>query len=321
MEGISLVIPSNGKSVVMEIILSSIARQKFHLPTEVILVLNGLEIEPERERLTSQWVAPLGLMLRIELLAKPGVNRSRNRGLQNSKYETVFFLDDDCELDDSYLLEKHFLIHNQNPQLLAVGGVYSLSKKASFFSRLYQEVQMQWLHRGLKYEHPQREASYLIGGHFSVKKKMLIENGISFDEEITYGGSELSFFAKTQEKNFKLELHDFSVLHHTQETFFSLHRKFFRQGQGKARLKNSFETGLSDASIKSEKQQGPVRKITFIYFGWIFWFGYYYQKKNKLGFLFYLLRVAVNFVIFVRGKSLERISKLIEIKKKRGDRF
>lgn len=314
MVGISIVIPTAGRSKVLPRLFVSIRNQKIDFPYEIILVQNNIS---EKSSLNCD------LVIQHEKLKFPGVNRSRNHGLRKAKYDFVFFVDDDCELDDPFLLKKHFSLHQKDTSLFAVGGLYVLGEKAGLFSRLYQEIQMLWLHQGLISDSGLRETQYLIGGHFSVKKSLCQIQDIYFNEDIVYGGSELSFFAKARHKNLQLELHDFSILHHTNESFFSLNRKIFKQGQGQA-ISELESVQLSQTPMQVKLGRNQVESFFYHYYSLLFWFGYFYQKKQIWQFALFILRkfrTVKDKALYLKSKAIETTSELIESKKQRGDRL
>ena len=232
MDGISLIIPTMGNANNLLRLLISIEKQRIDFSLQVILICNPVYDLTKAKMLQDQLIKNSNQIFEFHTMAKAGVNRARNQGLAKTKFATILFIDDDCELDDPLLLQKHFDLHRERLDLFAVGGVYGLPKQASTLSRMYHEIQMTWLYRGLLSENSARQTNYLIGGHFSVKKIFVDSRHLRFDENIVYGGSELSFFAQARETNLPLELFEMSVLHHARETFPSLQKKLFKQGIG-----------------------------------------------------------------------------------------
>lgn len=319
MDGVSVVIPSMGRSNFLSCLVKSVEKQKCDVPVEIILVANqmadDLVWKRFNERYQFEGADKRSCVLRIERIHQAGVNFSRNQGLKLASYNLVFFIDDDCEMDDYLLLQKHYQLHQRFSDLFAVGGVYDISPGAGFFTRLYQDIQMNWLYRGLIAGRPKDrpDCRYLIGGHLSVKKDLAVKNNICFDEAIVYGGSELSFSQKSNLAGLPLQLHEMSVLHHTQESFFSLHRKIFKQGRGQALV--------SSEGLNVEDSDQKQSSFLISYFGWVFWFGFYFQRKNVLGFAVYLIKSAKNYLLYKKYKTLDTVNSILDSKKQRGDRL
>lgn len=322
MDGVSFIIPSRGRSKSLVRLLKSIRAQKMEQDYEIILICNHLQSSDHFDRLQNRCrgIIPAENFKMLNW-PHPGVNRSRNVGLDQAKYGLVFFVDDDCELDDTYLLQKHVSLHFKKPEIFAVGGLYELdnSEVPSFCSRIYFDVQMRWLYQALIDPTSTRRASYLIGGHFSAKKNQIQKNKLRFNDEIIYGGSELSFFARAQGLGLLMELHDFSLLHQTEENILSLHQKIFKQGKGQA-ISEAEKVALPSPKDSFEERD-LLRKIILSYLGWVYWLGYFVQKKNLKGFLFFILKTGFRRLAFIKFKILQSVEKFIESKKSRGDRL
>lgn len=309
MDGISVIVPTAGRSKSLGLLLQSIQKQKLTASVEIIVVANTVQTIEKKQNIQSQIPEFLSVPVRLEFLAEEGVNRSRNHGLFVAKNEIIFFVDDDCEMDDPRLLQKHLFIHREQKNLFALGGVYEVLEDSSFFTRIYQNIQMHWLHQGLEAEGP--KTRYLIGGHFSVKKTQCKKAQLHFDESIVYGGSELSFFKKAWEKKLAIELRDFSLRHHTHESFLSLCQKLLKQGAGQGRLEDD----------KNEKVISPLNGFWFSFFNFIFWWGYFAQRKNPLGFLKFILKTNRDYFVMWKYRHLDAVNLVIDSKKQRGDRL
>lgn len=307
---ISIIIPTLGNCHNLERLLRSIAFQDISLEQiEIVLVVNGLnnfECKKHIELIFSKFDI---IKKQIIFLQKRGVNKARNCGILASSHEILLFLDDDCELISEKYLSSHLSLHDENESIFAFGGGYELSRSANFFDLIYNSIQMNWLLSGRLDEHAHR---FLLGGNFSMKKKLQDICSIYFDENIEYGGSEYEFFLSLNKKKQTVVKVDLAVLHHTNESLISLSSKMFKQGRGKSYI---------------DLKHGEIREIhnknraSIIFFNYIFWFGYYSYRNDYIKFIGYVIRDFCVRFEKIRGHLIEKFKTIIEDKKRKGDRF
>jgi glycosyltransferase involved in cell wall biosynthesis len=306
MDGITLIIPTRGLIQTWPLLIQSIMNQKVSFPVEILLIQNDVQDDSQKIK-AFHFKNTNQADLQFFYLKEAGVNFSRNLGIQKATHQLVFFLDDDCELSDELILQKHFRIHQQKLNLFALGGLYQISDKASYFSKLYQKIQMRWLFKGLLNE---TESRYLIGGHFSAKKDLLLQNEIYFNEGIQYGGSELAFFEKAFARELKMELGHLSVLHHTNESLTSLTRKLFKQGCGLAYLN---KRNPQQELAKDLNQDDLTENFFLSFLNLVFWFGYFNQKKNRWGYFVFLIKLMKSFFIGQRGPAAAAVECILDV--------
>lgn len=277
-DGLSIVIPTINNEKVLQPLIDSIEKQECDFAVEIIVV-NNAKNNPIQIVLKN---TQLQLMC-IDSL--PGVNNARNLGLLMAKNEIVLFLDDDCRLLHPKTLFSHLERHRSRPELFAVGGGYAVPHGTSFFNQLYNSMQMQWLYSNyLSFE--TQETGCLIGGHFSIKKNQTKEFNIQFDASISYGGSEVSFFRDAHFLGLKMILLDFRVLHQTNENFYSLTKKNYKQGKNhflseKKHNTINFNYSLDKYTQENKRNVNSTTKIILInYFNLIYWWSAYQNKKQ-----------------------------------------
>lgn len=307
---ISIIIPTLGNYQNLERLLRSIAFQDIaHDQIEIILVVNGLKNYKYKRHIELVFSKFETIKKNIIYLEKRGVNKARNCGIHASTCDTLLFLDDDCELINQKFLSYHLQFHTKNEHVFAIGGGYDLPKTAKYFDLVYNSIQMDWLNSG---KIDEKFHLYLLGGNFSVKKKLLNNVSIFFDENIEYGGSEYDFFLSLNQKNQSVVKVNLPVLHHTNESIASLSRKMFKQGRGKSYI---------DLKHRQIKQINYKNRTALVFFNYIFWFGYYSDRREYINFILYIFRDFYSRFQRNRGDLILIFKKIIEIKKQNGDRF
>ncbi len=313
---LSIIIPTLGEKKKLFRLLQSLQEQNFSDSFAVYVIDNSLEskLDEEINKLT------LGYQFQIHLLKcdKKGVNWARNLGLHSCNADIALFLDDDCWLRDQNLLTKHVAFHQQNADSFAIGGYYHVPYGKSIFDHCYHDIQMRWLQAGMNSE--TQQSHYLIGGHFSIKMQMARTHSINFNDQITYGGSELSFFQKSCQSGLPLILKNIYVMHDTNENLKSLTRKLFMQGLGKALAQQQYlvlDNLGSTEYIQVDK--GALLTLLNLYLKFIFWFGFYYQAKDYKGFLNYLISNLRLYFHQQKQSYIRHMDKKLQNKKDRGD--
>jgi glycosyltransferase involved in cell wall biosynthesis len=256
---------------------------------------------------------------KLFFLELKGANVARNFGIAKSQSELLFFLDDDCKINYPSFLKQHVDYHVHNASLFAAGGGYCLNESAQFLDEIYNYLQMRWF---LSAEVETPRSRFLLGGNFSVKKQKLIENHILFDEKIAYGGTEYDFFKRAELAGLEMHMNQGEVSHLTAESFLSLSRKIFKQGKGKAIIDQRYpKSNFIVSDYNNNETLSLVRRLTLVYFNYVFWWGYYCQLKQKSKIIRHLFKDSYNYVNFYRYKTIERVNNEIVTKKNKGDRF
>jgi glycosyltransferase involved in cell wall biosynthesis len=239
---LSVVIPTLRKSNRLNDCVHSICRsaEVCGIKTEVLIIDNSNNKKP---------LAPSKFsgneFSRVEVLrSKQGVNIARNKGLTSSQADVVLLIDDDCVLSDELFLTKHIDFHSKNKTALACGGFYQTIEHSNSIDLAYVKSQNEWLRRG--FDEKTKQANYLLGGNLSVKKKLLLENNLFFDENIKYGGSETEFFVRTKAAGFTCFVIDAVADHLCEMNLINVCVKSFKQGYGKKYRETKFSFEVSN---------------------------------------------------------------------------
>ena len=101
---ISVIICSRNRAAQLAKCLDAISeREMLAVAAELVLIDNGsADATTQVMERYGQWV---GFQVTVRQEPKPGLSRARNRGLLNAMGELVIFTDDDCYMDQGYLLE------------------------------------------------------------------------------------------------------------------------------------------------------------------------------------------------------------------------
>lgn len=310
---ISVVIPSTGNLLNLNKLMHSLKKQNGIEACEILLVLNNCDLNKRIK--CEELITILPQNLTIHFNDHVGVNAARNYGISHAKNSIILFLDDDCELFDFNFLKKHAEMHIKYSEVTAIGGGYVVTDKSSALDKIYNHRQMAWLFEGIK---EKNEASYLLGGNFSVKKNIIVSGNLYFDENIIYGGSELDFFRKLEIAGFKNSYIDLDVIHNTDENLYTVIKKIYLQGRGKAYIDFKLGTKLESTVIKPYFFDKGVSNKLLDYF---FWLGYYSYQGKKYRVILHLFKEIYKLVSKSRYEALDSIDKKIKLKKEDGDRF
>lgn len=317
---ISIIIPTLGDPEKLERLLASIQKQKFSGTAEifeVIIVVNGAkatESGAEFQKMASS----SGEFLKFIFVTEKGVNLARNTGLLQTQATTVLFLDDDCELHEPYFLARHITFHKEHADVFATGGGYQLPVGTGRFDEVYNAIQMRWFVSGWLQPGQNENTRHLLGGNFSIKALIAEDRRLFFDEQIKYGGSEAEFFKKAGLLGLQLRANSFDVLHHTRETLFSLSRKLYKQGRGKALVDEKYPEAVVAAEAGQEFNCNGLLNLVFNY---VFWCGYYFYQQNYFRILPHILKDGIGALNAARFRVLGGLSRRLAEKKEKGDRF
>lgn len=319
---LSVVIPSLGQLDNLKKIVNSIKAQEIPKDQlEVLIVING-HLDSRNVAQIKQWASAEVSYLKIFFLSTKVVNLARNHGLKNAKSDVVIFFDDDCVIENKQFLLKHLQFHQSHPEVFAYGGGYTLSHKPAFWDRIYNYLQMKWLYSGIIDDASSLVVTrVLLGGNFSIKLKLAVAQELEFDEFIIYGGSEFEFFKQARIKNLTLVLNSLNVYHNTSENLFSVTRKLYKQGRGKAHI--DLKHGPSDLnSIEAVQNSLPfLQGMAMLYFNYVFWSGYYVFNGNIFKLIPHVLNDLIGSFNKSRYKVISKISRQLKTKKDQGDRF
>jgi glycosyltransferase involved in cell wall biosynthesis len=241
-----------------------------------------------------------------------GANRARNLGVKSSKYDFVYFFDDDCVLESpNYFLDLNTHIKKLDEEIFLIGGSYTLPTSSTIPSRAYHQIQMNWLKDG-KLNNRSGNA-YLIGGNCGGVKEIF--NKYPFDEFLLFGGTETEFFLKAYSKGFKIfYIEQLKVIHKTNLSLFQLCKKAALQAKGRAYLdsKKLFFNPIY-SSLIFRSSDAPIAKSLFAYKFCFKTFYSFYSNSWGLSFLRWLIIKNLSRLILLWRSSFYRLANLIEI--------
>jgi len=222
---LSVIIPARSRSREVLGLLKTLEQQSYSFEVEVLVIAN-----PDRYSFESLYPD-----VRFLNSFPAGVNRARNRGIEESRGTWLYFLDEDCRLPAGNHLQRLCEKLRNLPENTLWGGPYSHSGK-SRWSRAYHILQSRWLADGV---HPQAGALHLLGGNMAVHRSVFeVER---FDESIPFGGAEMDLLYRLWRRGFRGHLDiDLAVQHKHELTGNDLLKKALLQGYFFERLTSQF---------------------------------------------------------------------------------
>lgn len=245
MPNISFIIPTYNRLKCLELCLDSVFNQKKIKDVFDYEVLVALDC---RDSQTKKWLNSQTKYSGIRLFKamKNGVNPARNVGIENAKYEVVYFLDDDCLLPDSgwaIRVYNNFLKLNSAS---AIGGEYYSRDNEDTCNYCRNKVYNFFL-KSNQLDNGQTLA--LLGGNAGYRKNVLLRHK-GFNEKIIYGGTETELNKRIIRGNGKMYLCDDIFVEHApvRRGIFSLLKSSFLQGLGSKYIQNG-----ENVNFKREK--------------------------------------------------------------------
>ena len=191
MNDISVVIPTINRARILQEMLQSLLAQTM-MPKEVIIV------DQSQDDSSEHVVVELFKREKKDLILKyihdrriRGLTQARNRGIEASTGDTVFFFDDDVVLKRNYL-EEIMKAYDKYPEAVGIGGVitnYEFLNASKirffndiFFRGIFRDERKEIFANYKRYKEPLL-ASKLSGGVASYKKSIL--DKIKFDESFS----------------------------------------------------------------------------------------------------------------------------------------
>lgn len=135
----SIIIPTYNRPVDLKKCVGSLANQDSP-PSEVIIVDDGDLREEVRNHLRDT-LPNSSTLIFSQSQGTPGISAARNRGIELASATIIVFLDDDIELEESYLsrLRSVYESHD-NPDLAGVGGFESKLRKRRYPEKLFNRI-------------------------------------------------------------------------------------------------------------------------------------------------------------------------------------
>lgn len=227
LETISVIIPTHRRSDKLNLLLRSIYEQNFDKESYQVLVVSNLK-DHKTQKVYKSWEDKFYDLKYFEVGLK-GVNLARNMGIRFSGCDVLYFIDDDCVIDNKNHFRHLLDLHNSKPNLTGIGGGYVVrSSCIRPHQWIYVKGQEHWMNRVFN----ESNSLQLIGGNASYKS-IVFRKGFVFDSEIIFGGSEIGFNNELRSFGYKLgSFSSLNVSHLVSDSVYSFLKKSFQQGQG-----------------------------------------------------------------------------------------
>ncbi|MCZ0932129.1 MAG: glycosyltransferase, partial [Oligoflexia bacterium] len=276
---LSIIIPTHKRFFQVQQLLNSIAEQNFPKRDLQVLLISNLKDKRLRKTI-SHWERVFFDFKYMETGVK-GVNKARNLGIRFARGDILYFLDDDCFLDDKEQLNNLMLEHKK--EAIGVGGGYKTLEDSYGLEKFYQDNTDQWIKRSALLKN---QSEQLVGGNSSYKREVF-DKGFYFDPLIVFGGSEEGFNRSLRAQGWTLLFVDkLSVLHKVKLSWLSLIKKSFRQGLGSVES----HSGTVKHNLKD--------KWAFLYKDSHSVYSLFYNLFFKLGFFWGLAKLDQRGILF-----------------------
>ncbi len=267
----SVVIPHHRDEESLLTLLLSLRSQETSFQYEVIVISNPPS--KKAQKVVSDFSNTRNIQCKMT-----GANLARNIGIINSSAPLILFLDSDCETANAKFLQQHRDLHHKHSAACCIGGTYKING-LRIPDIAYNYSQMKWLSEGAQIKNRCR---FLIGGNFSCKRHLL--DGLLFDENIIYGGSETEFFLRLNGGGNKIFLlfPELAVFHNTKLNAVDFIQKFYRQGAGtfyiEEKLNAVLRTDIRPPLAFDQSKKNDAINFWILLSQWAFNLGY--QNRN-----------------------------------------
>jgi glycosyltransferase involved in cell wall biosynthesis len=192
-----------------------------------------------------------------------GVNSARNIGIKYALGDILWFLDDDCRLTTNIKsVDQVIELHEDNPNHIGIGGFYIKPDHLKKHNLAYFQMAHYWFRQSIL---PNADSTMLLGGSASYKRA-IFDQGLLFDSDIKFGGSERYFNEQLIEAGLKLKVDPtLNVYHDVSMSFTNFLCKAFKQGHTKAFKKDN---RIESKSLKRACTNKFYQKIYMITFNW-----------------------------------------------------
>lgn len=168
-----------------------------------------------------------------------GVNIARNYGAQKAAGDFLYFLDDDCVLENADHLSRIIELMKKNSNIDAIGGGYVSSCESGWIADGYNATCNQWVlitQCRVEQEKNIITVSRLLGGNFCIRKTIFLKS--MFNEKYTSGADESEFFSRRNDLKLTFSS-DFNVIHFCDESVKTLISRAQKQSKNYLGKKHS----------------------------------------------------------------------------------
>ena len=225
---LSILVPTHRRPFQAQQLLKSIAGQDFPKEDLQVLLVSNLK-DKKLRKAVSYWEKIFFDFKYLETGLK-GVNKARNLGIRFARGDIIYFLDDDCLLQNKGHLK--LLVAEHEKSAIGIGGGYKSLENSHGMEKFYQDNTDQWIKSSSVLKD---QSAQLVGGNASYKREVF-DKGFYFDSSIVFGGSEESFNRSLRAQGWTLLFMDkLSVLHKVRLSWPAFIKKSFKQGMGSAK--------------------------------------------------------------------------------------
>lgn len=224
---LSIIIPTHSRPARLAALLQSLRAASYdRAQTELIVISN---LPDSRARAATNAVSGDFARVYYRELGRVGVNFARNKGLESARGDIVLFIDDDCEVTNADFLNRHLAHHRAHPEVIAIGGTYSVADDAPVLERAYHAISSEWINAPSTGGRPSWN---LVGGNVSYKRALLNLDNWRFNEGIVFGGAETELHRRLSNAGHRAYVYsDIALCHHCDLTPPLLIRKALKQGR------------------------------------------------------------------------------------------
>lgn len=218
-------IPTHNRNRDLFLLLNTLLSQSFIYFIQVIVISNLFD------EVAQKFISDLNRPNVIfEHVGSVGVNKARNKGIDRSQGEWIYFLDDDCLPKNDLFFEMAANKVKEEPSYHVWGGMYSSTETMSLVSKYYIFKANSWILQN-SYEEGQF-TDMLLGGNLLIRSS-LFKNGLRFNEEIIFGSSETEMINRLRLLSVPFRLStELNLIHNIDIKMLELLRKAYLQGFG-----------------------------------------------------------------------------------------
>jgi len=211
----SVVIPTRGRSKLVERLLASLRRaiKYSDVTAEVVIVDDSSSAERDRiENLCHQYGARFA----------PGsasVRGKRNRGIEESRGEIILFTDSDCEVSPN-IFNEHLKLYTEADTAAVLGVTEFTGKKNITWDIVSRTTFLDPFFFAKTFDKIVDSAPYVTCTNLSIKKEILKNVGM-FDVDFPFrlGGDDTELGVRINEAGYKIKMNPDAIVYHTRETW------------------------------------------------------------------------------------------------------
>jgi glycosyltransferase involved in cell wall biosynthesis len=242
---LSVIIPVYNDNIGLQKLLPTIMQQSYpQAKYEVIVVDNK----------SCQDVTKITKHFRVKLSTENDIQSSyaaRNKGIQQARGEVLVFIDSDCQASNDWLYEGIKKMHQTGSDMVGGNVVFSFSGKNT--SAEYYDA--------VVFLQTEEKVKQGFCGTANMFVKSSVFNSLGMFPQNVKSGGDIFFSKKATISGFKLVYSPKAIVYHPTRRFWSLAKKMFRVGKGKARITKLSETLLKKEEIRTIQSGGILKRL------------------------------------------------------------